>query len=135
MNIVDKFKKFFGMDRKISDILKEAKAKLISRPAGYRIYICHIINDVSNEKQSRYIRNWIHNLLDGSDSLETWLVVHYGITFINYSDDIWNQKMKQTRIRWIEWMIDHWEAVEAKEKIQKAVKRKEYLLSLFLRKK
>lgn len=87
---------------KKSEILKGAKKMLHS--GGY---VCVSVCNYTQDNLGKYwhpsalgIRNWIRKLLEGSSTLEDWLKIHHP----SWQGDMW-----ELRLRWIDWMIAHWE--------------------------
>lgn len=82
-------------------------------------YICNAIGDVCRfDNEHAYdLRKWIRALLglqgdrDGTRTLDTWVYNEIGHDAYCAEKNIYD-KLKETRLRWIDWMIDYWKDKE-----------------------
>jgi len=113
------------MSKKLSNN-KRARMIMLLQRARIRIrdqensHICFALNDVvtymlplGDDKRisqawaaSDYLCDWVHEMLGSYHTLQDWLIGRHG-----YSNVVHNtQKLRQTRLKWIDWMIEQLEA-------------------------
>ena len=74
-------------------------------------YICYAIyfqrKGYVDERQ--YLINWISDMLDNKRTLDSWLFhkhnIPYGIPYA-FRNNMLEEKIRQTRLNWIDWMIN-----------------------------
>lgn len=101
-----------GVNMKSSEILREARALIAD---GSLVYVCNAVKCIgytypaaSPEKAHRIV-NYIQNvLIYPHGTLEFWLEANHGL---NVDKIINARKMLQTRLAWIDWMIDQYESI------------------------
>lgn len=90
---------------KSSEILKKARLLVES---GEQAFICNAVYNICVYTESSHkgleIEKYIHEQLEGEFTLESWLQNRHRID--TYSSD---GKLKQTRLQWIDWMIQAYE--------------------------
>ena len=86
-------------------ILEQARLNIESGRSGY---ICNaIIWQHVHPKQTKQLVEYIGNALEGHETLMTWL------RETNQGDHIdSNSQLKETRLAWIDWMINEWKDVK-----------------------
>lgn len=94
---------------KKSEILRGAK-KLIQ---DQRVkYTCNAIKYFTTDKveqdRAEELVQWIQSLLGKHNTLECWLLHEHGITIYPFDTEYVN-KMRRTRLAWIDAMILFWE--------------------------
>jgi len=57
---------------------------------------------------SKYLKRWVRKMLNRSDTLECWLTSKKNIHHSYLDNDL--DKLQQTRLNWIDWMINELEA-------------------------
>lgn len=127
MKLIHKIKRFFGFDIPYSVILMDAKTRLartyVFDLAYNNEFICHSIK--ANEKQTKFLREWIHELMGGAETFTIWLhnqnISHYSVSRQYHTRyEAYVMKVQQTRHEWLDWMIEEWKSKEAKERLMKA---------------
>lgn len=106
-----------------SEILKTARKLLKAQEAETCHFVCHSIVDavaaaLFDRHQiahiGRELRDWIQeDLLNGAVTLENWYARNYPELHASLSnDDVFIQEAhyKQIRLRWMTWMIKHWQS-------------------------
>lgn len=97
---------------KHSEILRLVRNKIAI--ADDRRFICYTIFDecdrIQQGSSGLHLKAWVRSLMGGCYTLETWLVLR-GYAKENSFDIPANaDKVKRTRLAWLDWMIAHWEA-------------------------
>jgi superoxide dismutase len=96
-------------EMKASKLLRMARNKLVM-DAGYyqHRFICHCIRSTkAPEKDKQRIKSYIMKSLGSSLTLEGWLVRN---GFNNNDDAVFRVKTQTTRLAWMDWMIQQYEA-------------------------
>lgn len=117
---------------KKSAILLDAKYRLLS---GGSTYICFALDKIvqhhyhdlnvtricyrETKQNVDELREWINSLLhipgtsaNSYISLSGWIKHHYKIRLPGWSDADKRDKMMETRVAWLEWMIAYWQQKE-----------------------
>lgn len=80
---------------------------------GPRDFVCNIIEGVYYDDAplgmrlqyrfaTDYLVSWVRKMLDGYTTLDHWLYAKYGLPSLGDAAD---NKLRGTRILWVEWMI------------------------------
>jgi hypothetical protein len=89
-----------------TSILRQAREIIKS---GEQNFVCLAIRKIKTGSvdDRASLRAWVVALLDGSPSLEDWIIRIYAYEpkLVWTSDD----KMRETRLAWIDWMITYWQ--------------------------
>ena len=91
-------------------VLVMARSRIRS---GASPYVCHALGSalknlsIDYVADVEYLRKWIDLLLDGQITLSLWLHSKHGIEIS--LDKSYRDKMKRTRLVWLDWMINELE--------------------------
>jgi len=88
---------------KLIDILQFAKVEIENQREYYVCWAIHSYHNYTKEKL--YLYEWIDSMLDKRYTLDIWLLNVHGI-LPKVHDKNYKTKMRQTRIQWINWMIN-----------------------------
>ena len=104
----------FKKKMKDSEILQIVRDRFYTNNNAYP-YICsEIINVTDNSKQGYKLREWIRSMLGESMTLEGWLSKQRRNTIT--IEDIWNkEKRLETRLAWLDWIIEYCQNEEANQ--------------------
>lgn len=100
-------------DGKLISLLEKAKLLIES---GEYIFICNALerarfNVTHSQNEVIYLQYWIHKMLGRYDSLHLWIEYEVAIKTDEdrelYNSEYRKEKMVNTRLAWIDWMIDH----------------------------
>lgn len=86
-------------------------------------YICLAISEcMGSDKERHAAREYVNSLLEGYSSLQFWLLAENHIT----NDEIYKQpeRLRATRLAWIDWMIAYWTEKGNKRKTKQTIKTK-----------
>jgi hypothetical protein len=109
------------MSKKLS-ASKRARMIMLLQRARIRIkgqensHVCFALQDVvtymlpfGDDKRVRqswaasdYLCDWVHSMLGTYHTLQDWLIKRYGYSNVVHD----TQKLRQTRLKWIDWMIN-----------------------------
>lgn len=92
------------------DLLRRAKRRIAHR---YDCYVCLALGRGTIEgelaKEKDEVLRHINNLLDGYHTLESWLAAQgYHVVDRDIYDTTLSDKMRATRLAWIDSMIEYW---------------------------
>jgi hypothetical protein len=92
---------------KNSDILREARGRIEDRSLSY---VCLAINHPKqwNGNDRENLKSWVLALLGSHYTLESWIEENCGV-WIREDMKRDAEKMRVTRLAWIDWMIAYWE--------------------------
>lgn len=97
---------------KSSEILREARTLIAD---GVFTYVCNAVkyvghtNPAASLKKARLITKYIQNvLIYPHQTLGVWLEVNHGLIAHKSCDA---QELLQTRLAWIDWMIEQYESI------------------------
>ena len=93
---------------KDSEILRDVRFRIWSGT----YYICWALNDtkLGSHKQRSSLKEWVVWMLQGEQSLNSWLQKHKSIPI-----DVSASRIKATRLAWLDWMIAYCEKEEAEQ--------------------
>ena len=99
---------------KKSEILRSAKFHIQHNHNGF---VCTaIMNGIRladigrTDRQHQFLVKWVEGLLDGSQTLNDWLCKNHDIESPLVAVATYTDKMRITRMAWLDWMISYWEA-------------------------
>jgi hypothetical protein len=92
-------------------ILKTAKSNVA---AGREYFICCAIGRAKFDfdrlnNDAEYLCEWIHKMLGEYMTLNSWLAYKKNIKPNSKYLNIYNAKLRQARVNWIDWMINELE--------------------------
>lgn len=100
---------------KDSEILREAKRMI---EGGEDRFICCALENVTYSKDASIkssvigLKQWIHTMLEGYTTLESWLIVKRDVK--DADNPRYAKRVRFARMRWLDWMIAYCEAEESK---------------------
>lgn len=99
---------------KDSELLKQVKNMIAS---GSEVYICvAILRSSGSPSQKSNLKEWIRVMLNGHYTLESWMrfnLKNHNTIARNMSDEEYDEKLKVTRLAWLDWMIKQCQKAEA----------------------
>jgi len=99
---------------KTSKCFKRIKEAALQKNPEVMWFICIVAKDVLTKEDAIGVRNLIRELLGGFVSLSNWLSCNsdeYEKEQSSMSDEDWCDKLHNTRIAWLDHLIDHYESI------------------------